>query len=137
MSPAHSSFSCLLFEVSVHYEAGAGRSTIFATTNVLSRQTRFYRDKYVFVATKDVSVSTKICLSRQNICRDKNMFIATNIFFFATKRNTFFSLSLFSRQTHACRDKTFVVTKIVLVAAPASDNFYTEFTLLRPRKMRL
>ena len=41
----------------------------------LSRQTRnFCRDKHTFVATKNLFclVSTKVCLSRQMFCRDKN-----------------------------------------------------------------
>ena len=69
------------------------------------RKYHFCRDKHVFKATKKSFVATKVCLPRQNFCRDKKIcrdktFVATNI----------------------CRDKhVFVATKMMLVAAPASD----------------
>ena len=64
--------------------ARAAASIIFVATNVLSRQIRVCRDT-TFVATK-------LCLSRQNFCRDKYL----------------------SQQTLFCRDKNvFVVTKHV------------------------
>ena len=69
--------------------AGAATSTIFVTTKVLSRQTRFCRDKYVFVASKHVTTKD---LSRQKcVCLEKLIFVATKC------------LSL---QTCICRDKT-------------------------------
>ena len=48
-----------------------------------------------------------------NICRDKHNFV--HITFVATSL-------LLSRQTRNCRDKTFVTTKMILVAAPANDR---------------
>ena len=62
-------------------------------------------------------VATKVCLLRQNVCSDKHIFVATNI---CRDKHNFASL-LLSRQIRVCRDKTFVVTKIILVAAPAND----------------
>ena len=81
----------------------------------------FCHDKR-FVATnmcllrQKTYLSRQKCLSRQNICRNKNVFIATNIFL--SRQNFVATKHVFSsRQTHACRDKTFVMTKIILVAA--------------------
>ena len=61
----------------------------------------------IFVATNTTIfltcfVATKVSLSRQNFCHDKNMFVATKVL---------------SRQK-AC----FVATKIIFVAAPANDR---------------
>ena len=77
-------------------------SKTFFTTNIC-------RDKRNFVATK-------ACLSRQNFCRNKHMFVATKglsrqAYFFSEKRRTLLC------QTRVCRDKTFVTTKMILVAA--------------------
>ena len=82
------------------------RVKIFVTTNIC-------RDKHNFVATK-------AWLSRQNFCRNI-MFVATKglsrqAYFFRDKRHTL------SCQTRVCRDKTFVTTKMILVAASASDS---------------
>ena len=67
-------------------------------------------------ATSIIFVATKVCLSRQNFWRNK---FATNIIlwhvFVVTKR-------LFSLQKYAFRDKTFVKTKLILVAAPANEK---------------
>ena len=64
-------------------------------TRLLSRQKYACHDKHVFVAT--------------NICRDKHNFVATKVL---------------SQQAYFCRDKhkAFVVTKIIVVAAPANDS---------------
>ena len=70
----------------------------------------FWRDKHVFVVTK-----VRLCkkkLSRQAyICCNKRCVL--------------------SRQTSVCvcHNKTFVTTKMILVAAPASDIFPTPITL--------
>ena len=59
-----------------------------------------------FLSRQNASfVATKICLSQQNVCRDKS-FVATSI--------------LFPDKRRVCRDKPFVATKIILVAAPAN-----------------
>ena len=65
-------------------------------------------------------VATKLSLSRQSFCRDKHNFVATNVL----SRKAYFcrdKTRLLSRQTAVCRDKTFVATKMIFVAAPASD----------------
>ena len=93
-----------------------------------SRQPFFCRDKHVFVATihvfwreksmlivKKSLVSTKTCLSGQNIfCRDKCFVATSNLL---SKQRTCFVAT-----TRVCRDKTFVATKMILVATPASDT---------------
>ena len=77
----------------------------FAATKVLSRQAYFCGDK-TFVAK--CFVATKVCLSLESICRyktfhrDKIMFVATNVL---SRRNIF------------------VATKMVLMAAPATDIY--------------
>ena len=81
---------------------------------VLSRQTRVCRDRtrllsrQRYTCRKKTFVARKLCLSLQNICRDKN----------------------FSQQTRVCRDKhifvatkdLFVATKMILVAVAANDR---------------
>ena len=81
----------------------------------------FLIDKHTFVASidvfcrnKHVSVSTKVCLSQQNVCRDNIMFVATNIC--CRDKQTKFATKLLSWQMNC-----FVATKIILVAAPAND----------------
>ena len=54
-------------------------------------------------------------------CRDKHDFVATKVlsqlaYFCRDKRR------VLSRQTRVCSDKTFVATKIILVAAPANNT---------------
>ena len=64
------------------------------------------RDKHMLVAT-----NKNIILSRQKsilLSRQKRCFVVTN--------------TCLSRQTSVCRDKTFVATKMILVAAPANDS---------------
>ena len=71
---------------------------MFAATKLLHTFVRlFCRNKIMFFA--------------KNICRDKNMFVATGILFSRQK------------QTRVCRDKTFVATKMILLAALANDTF--------------
>ena len=85
--------------------------TFVATNTCLSRQNRSL-------------VATKVCLSRQKV------FVATNVL---SRQKV---LPRLSRQAYFCRDKrlvllrqarifgdrTFVATKMILVAAPANDN---------------
>ena len=66
--------------------------TFVATSLLLSRQTRIYRDK-----TRLLSLAGS----------------ATSIILVAT--------NILSRQMRVCNNKTFVATKIILVAAPAND----------------
>ena len=83
-----------------------------------SRQ-KFCRYKHCFVATKDVFCRDKSmlsatkrlsnrCVCRDKTCRDKHTFAARK--------------HVFCRDKHVfCRHKTFVATKMILVAAPAND----------------
>ena len=118
----------------------AEAATSFVATKVcLSRRQKYVcHDKHIFVATnmilslqnicryKHTFVATNIILSCQNIfclkyaCRDKHVFVATNICL--DKR--FVTTKIFCRDKHnfVCRDKTFVKTKMMLVAAPANDR---------------
>ena len=87
--------------------------SMLAASKPLSRQNYVCRDKR-FVATKENTyfVATKICLSRENICRDKHVllrqiFVATNIILSRQTR-------LSSQKKYACCDKTFVATKLCL-----------------------
>ena len=90
--------------------AEAATSIMFVATNTcLSRQNTSF-------------VETKVCLSRQKNCHDKNIllqqiFVATNII----------------KLTRVCRYKTFVATKMILVAASANDRFRSWFRLLNTR----
>jgi len=59
------------------------------------------RQNYVYVTTNICRENTR--LSRQTFCRDKRTLVATN----KNKTNS---------------DKTFVATKMVLMAAPADDT---------------
>ena len=62
-------------------------------------------------AATSIFVATNTCLLRQNTsfaCRDKTMLVVTKLFL--------------SRQNYVCRDRSFVATKMILVAAPASGN---------------
>ena len=74
--------------------------------NMISHQYHFCRDKQVLVATRQNTsfIATKVCLSRQNFCRDKIMYCWQK-----KCRNKYLS-----RQTRVCGDKTFVATKVIL-----------------------
>ena len=72
----------------------------------LSRQKNSCRDRHTFFATNTClsgQNTTKVCLSRQNFCRRKHVL---------SRQKTFC----------VCPDKTFVATKMILMAAPASDK---------------
>ena len=80
----------------------------------LSQQMCVCRDKLTFVVTntcllwQNMSfVKTKVCLSQQNFSRDKHTFVATSI----------------------CHDKSFVATKIMLVAAPVNGSGSLQWVL--------
>ena len=64
----------------------------------------FCRDKHVFVATK-------VYLSRQNVCRDKQNCVATNI----CRDKRFVATKIFCCDKQYFRDKTFVTTSILLL----------------------
>ena len=85
------------------------QKTCFVTTNTcLSRQTYFCVTKVCLL--QQIFVVTKIGLSWQRFCRDKHTFVTTKDFFCHDK-HVFF------------RDKTFVVTKMILMAAPTNNSF--------------
>ena len=75
------------------------------------------------------SVAAKVCLPRKNFCHDKSMFIVTKYFCHDERRvllqqNTCLLQQNFCccHKYHFCCDKTFVATKIILMAAPANDT---------------
>ena len=87
----------------------AATSIFFVATNVLSRQTRACRLKHVFVSTKHV------------FCRDKSTLVATKI----SWQQKDVAINVLWLQTRVCRHKTFVATKMILVAAPATDSLFS------------
>ena len=117
---------------------------VATTKHILSRQ--------IFVATNIIFVETSLLLSRQT--RKNTPFVETKVHVFAAtniilSRQAYFCRDkrrVLSRQTqsHGCRDKTFIATKMILVAAPASDipreqtattslhqSSYVDFLMLR------
>ena len=90
--------------------AEAATSIILVVTKLLLWQTRLSWQNIFFV-------TTKICLLRQNVCGDKLMFVTTKESFVAK---------------NICHNKMFVATKIILVAAPASDILGSQFPLTVP-----
>ena len=119
--------------------AGAAASIIFVTTKVcLSRQNFCCCcAKHIFVVTKVLSRQTRACcdkkrllsqqkyaLSRQNLfSRDKHNLVATSILLSRQKTCFVVTNTCLSLQTHVCHNKSFVTTKMILVAAPANDTF--------------
>ena len=76
-------------------------------------QIYFCRDKRNFVATKVLSRQAYFCCDKHVFCPDKSMLVATNIL--SGQRRAL------SRETRVYSDRTFVATKMVLVAAPPTD----------------
>ena len=102
-------------------------------TRVLSRQnTSFVATKHVFCRDKSMLAATKV-LSRQKFCRGKH---PARILLLRQKTSSkdVIQRRLLSRQTRVCcdkrrrlsremcRDKSFVATKMILMAAPANDT---------------
>ena len=136
---------CLLCQKNCREKISLSRQNVFVSTKLLSRQIfvatniifvllKFCRDKHTFVAIS-------ILLSRQNTCllRQDTSFIATKVF---TSRQ------MFCRDKHSfvatkdviCRvcvvfDKTFVATKMILVAVLASDSLYRPVESALPRAL--
>ena len=125
---------------------GAASSTIFVVTDTcLSQQNTSFvatklNDKYAFVMTKELLrqpyfccdkkmcfvmtnrfVTTKVCLSQQNFCHNKN-FVATSILLSQQKTCFVATNRCLSWKTGVCHDKTFVMTKMILVAALTKDR---------------
>ena len=92
----------------------------FVMTKVLSRQAYFCLNKHMFVVTKHVFGHDKSMLViykyllRQKFCHSKNI-LSWQTYFCHNKS--------LSQQAYFCCDKTFVVTKMILVAAPANDSY--------------
>ena len=103
---------------------------MFVTTSLLlSRQAYFSRDKSMLVATNTyLSQQIVVTLVATKIfCRGKYTFVATKDVFCHDKHVFVTWLSRQTRvpppfQTRVCRDKTFVATKVILVAAPANNS---------------
>ena len=77
-------------------------------------------EKIMFVATKwqifnKSFVATNIILLRQKFCHDKSMLVVTKPL---------------SQQNYVCCDKTFVTTKMILVAAPANGIFWSLLSIV-------
>ena len=75
-----------------------------------------------------LSRQTCVCRNRTVFCRVKSMLVATNTYACRDKHN-FVATKVFSRQAYFCRDERrvfvglcFVATKMILVAAPATDS---------------
>ena len=104
----------------------------FVTTNVLLRQAYLCHDQHMFVMIiKKSFVATKVCLSQQNLLLRQN-YVCHNKTFVAT------SILLLWQETHfvmtnLCflESKTFVTTKMILVAAPTSDTEQGGYVLLK------
>ena len=86
-------------------------------------------------ATRIIFVVTKVLLRQKYACRNKtfvttNTFVATKVF----SRQKYFVATniIFSLRQMFCHGKhTFVVTKIILVAAPANDSLQPDSVVLQ------
>ena len=108
-----------------HFSRGNfSRNKTFVATNI-SRDKHnftkhvFCRDRSILVTTKRLSQQTRVCYDkdswRQKLCHDKHTFVETK--------------DVFCLEKHmfvATNDKTFVPTKIILVAAPANDSGHAQ-----------
>ena len=93
-------------------EIGPGRGGRFCIIGGSCHKHIFVAMKDMFCRDKHVFVATKVSLSRQNyVSWDKSLRRDKNMHTFAATKDVF------------CSDKTFVATKIILVAAPANDIF--------------
>ena len=95
------------------------RTHSFNQTPFLSLAGRASTSIIFVVATK---VCLLLCLSRQITCLSWQRFLARQAYFCRDKRR------VLSREKRVCGDKTFVTTKMILVAAPANDNLSYEDT---------
>ena len=74
---------------------------------------------------RDIDKLKKLCLSRQifvpaeRLSQQKNMFVATKVY----KKTCYGETNTYLlRQTRVSRDKAVIATKMILMAAPASDS---------------
>ena len=100
-----------------------------ASQSIIGRsclKSHFCRDKHLLSRQK-YACRDRTFVTTKYFCRDKRVFFATSIFL-SRKKTCFINKSklvatkVLSRQNYVCRDKTFVATKIILVAAPAMDK---------------
>ena len=102
---------------------------VFVAKKRMLVATKVLLQQNIFVVTKlfsrQIFVATNITFSRQKFCPDKLTFVATN--------------TCLSRQ-----NTSFVATKMILVAAPASDSFtlshstiFTDISLMKPEGISL
>ena len=101
--------------------------SMLAMTKLLSQKIYVCHNK-MFVATTYFCHDKRCVLLWQTcVCRDKNKLVVTKLFLLrqVLLRQAYFCCDkrcVLSRQTRVCCDKAFVVTKMILVAAPANDN---------------
>ena len=112
---------------------------MFVATKVLSRQAYVCHDKRLVLSRetrvccdKRMLVATKLLLSQNYVFGDKYFSLQTfcrdRIYFFATifsQQNLFDDKHTFVATKDVfcvCHDKTFVATKMILVAAPTNDR---------------
>ena len=68
-----------------------------------------------------------IILSPQKFGHDKHTFVAT--------KDVFYDITN-TRQTRVCHDKTFVATKMILVAAPANDRLAADCNAMKQHSLK-
>ena len=97
---------------------------IFVATNVILSWQNFCCDKLTFVMTNTWLSwqSTKHMFIMTNICCDKISVVASILLSWQKTCFVVKNTSL-TRQTYVCQDRTFIMTKLVLVAAAANDKF--------------
>ena len=83
----------------------------------MTNQTLWYIPPMILVATKLLSRLKRVSVVIQTNKNKKQKSVVV------IQKNSFVATNVFSRQAYLCRDKdVFVTTKIILVAAPASDT---------------
>ena len=106
------------------------------TSTCLSQQNMSFVVTKVNVATKLLSQQTHVCpdkyMSRQNFCCNKHNSVMTKLwlwqaYFCCDRRH------VLSQQTCVCHDKKFVMTKMVLEAAPANNTQHPFPYQMRPK----
>ena len=119
---------------------GAATSIFFVATKVLSWQTCYCDNKCV-CCDKTCLLLRQNCLLGQNFCCDKLLlftFVAIHVTkIFCHNKHNFVMTKLLpqqagfccnkrrvlSWQTRVCHNKTFVMTRMILLAAPANDTW--------------
>ena len=89
-------------------------------------------DKTLFRQNNFVATKVLLWLSQTNICHDKNLLQWTH----AWDKHNFVATKLLLQQEYfcVCHDKTFVMTKMILVAAPANIWYGCGFVTVIMRK---